>query len=83
MVWMYAMSSWALVQFIIKPLKPWIDGTMDFSALAETGALNNPVPWVATVLVGLALLMLVEAVRVITGWGEDRTPPAQSAQLAA
>jgi len=83
MVWMYVMSSWALLQFIIRPLQPWIDGRMNFDQLAETGALRNPVPWVAAVLVGLALLMLVEAVRVITGWGGDRTPPAQSVQAAA
>ncbi|MEX2285533.1 MAG: carbon starvation CstA family protein [Planctomycetaceae bacterium] len=83
MVWMYVMSSWALLQFIIRPLQPWIDGRMNFDELADTGALRNPVPWVAAVLVGLALLMLVEAVRVITGWGGDRTPPAQSVQAAA
>ena len=83
MVWMYVMSSWALLQFITQPLKPWIDGEVNFSQLAETGALSNPVPWVAVVLVGLALLMLVEAVRVITGWGGDRTPPAHTAQATA
>lgn len=50
-VWMYVMSVWALVLVI----------TGSFGAKGITA---DPVPWVALVLIGLAALMLVEAVRV-------------------
>jgi carbon starvation protein len=48
---MYTMSMWALGQFIT-------DGF-----LAGKGLPVNPVPWAALVLVGLAVLVLIEAVR--------------------
>lgn len=47
-VWMYSMSVWALAQMIQNHIK--------------NDALNSPAPWVALVLVALALLMLLEAV---------------------
>lgn len=54
-VFMYIMSSWALVRFITDGFFP--DGVFTFPA--------DPVPWVALVLVGLAVLLLVEAFRII------------------
>jgi carbon starvation protein len=54
-VWMYVMSVWALLTMIAR----------DFS----NGFTLNPVPWVGIVLVGLAVLMLVEAARIFL------TPP--------
>lgn len=83
MVWMYVMSSWALLRFIQKPLAPWIDGSKTFSELARSGELANPVPWVAAVLVLLAALMLVEAIRVVFSWDVDRNPPESPATVAA
>lgn len=47
-VWMYTMSVWTLVRLVSRSF--------------ATGALLNPVPWVGTVLVGLAALLLLEAV---------------------
>jgi len=48
---MYSMSMWALIQFIRK------------GVTVENG-MNDPVPWVAIVLVALAALVLIEAIRV-------------------
>ncbi|HPD16430.1 MAG TPA: carbon starvation CstA family protein [Planctomycetota bacterium] len=50
-VWMYVMSVWALVLAIA-------------GSFGAKGVTADPVPWVALVLIGLAGLMLVEAVRV-------------------
>jgi carbon starvation protein len=61
---MYTMSTWALV------LMTW---PKFFSA--TTGALTlpaDPVPWVGVVLIVLAALMLIEAVRAIVG---TKSPP--------
>ncbi len=62
-VWMYVVSIWALVRLV----------QVNFA-----GGLNaRPVPWIALVLIGLAVLMLVEACRVfITGDRPPRTPEA-------
>jgi carbon starvation protein len=54
-VWMYVMSVWALLLMVKK----------GFLAAEGFRFTANPVPWVALILVGLALLMLVEAVRVL------------------
>jgi carbon starvation protein len=61
-VWMYVMSVWALLVMIAR----------DFS----NGFTLNPVPWVGIVLVGLALLMLVEAARIFL-----TAPPAAPGKL--
>jgi carbon starvation protein len=53
MLWMYVMSLWALVRFV----RPLLAGE----------ALSEPVPWVSAVLIVLALLLLVEAVRSFCG----------------
>ncbi len=64
-VFMYAMSTWALAQFISKGMR------------TENG-MSDPVPWVAIVLVSLAALVLLEAVRVFLG-----SPPQQPTESAA
>jgi carbon starvation protein len=69
MVWMYVMSTWALVGIIE-------------TSFAE-GVTANPVPWVAVVLVALAALMLVEAVRSIFGTGARPEPPYDAATVTA
>ncbi len=55
MVLMYVMSVWALLSMIRQKF--------------GQGAFADPVPWVAVVLVGLAGLMLVEAVRALLAGG--------------
>lgn len=55
---MYTMSTWALLRFV------------QAGFLTAQGALKRPetpVPWVALVLVGLALVLLAEAVRAFAG----------------
>ena len=71
-VFMYVMSSWALVamtwpQFINKETRGF--------ALPK-----DPVPWIGIVLLGLAALMLVEAVIALRG---DRKPPAPGLAMPA
>jgi hypothetical protein len=63
---MYVMSTWALISMILP--KFLVDGGFVFPA--------DPVPWVGLVLVGLAALMLVEAVLVFLG---PRTLPPRGA----
>lgn len=65
-VWMYVMSTWALLLTI---KKAFVTGEgFHFTA--------DPVPWVALVLVALALLMLIEAFKVFFSATppESRTP---------
>lgn len=54
-VWMYIVSMWALIIFVKKGF------TNKEGAWAMT---SNPVPWAATVLILLAALVLIEAIRV-------------------
>jgi carbon starvation protein len=62
-VFMYVMSNWALVTIIKANLaSDWLLSRLTAEPLATVRF--NPVLWVAVVLVGLALLMLVEAVLV-------------------
>lgn len=57
--WMYVVSIWALVRLI----------QVNFA-----GGINaNPVPWVSLLLIALAALMLIEAVRVF--WSPPPRPP--------
>ncbi len=69
-VFMYVMSTWALASI-----------TAPKFCTAEGGwALpTDPVPWIGLVLLGLAALMLVEAVRVLASLGK---PPAEGMQPA-
>ncbi|MFN0126282.1 MAG: carbon starvation protein A [Verrucomicrobiales bacterium] len=64
-VWMYVMSMWALLVTI---KSRFVDAT-------GFHLTRDPVPWVALVLVGLAVLMLVEAIRVFFG-----TPPPRETE---
>jgi hypothetical protein len=45
---MYIMSAWALVRIV-------------GANFAKDGVTTNPVPWVGVVLIGLAVLMVVES----------------------
>jgi carbon starvation protein len=58
-LWMYVMSAWALLRFVRNGFftPSW----------AFKGLTPDPVPWVAMVLVALAVLLLVEALRVFLG----------------
>ncbi len=82
-VWMYVMSSWALVQFVVKPWQPWLTGSASFAEMLKTGVATNPIPWVALILVVLALLMLVEALRVLLGAPTQPAPPKETVPAAA
>ncbi len=64
---MYVMSTWALLRFARAGFftPEW----------ALKGIPKEPVPWVALVLVGLAALVLIEAIRVFTGGLRPPTPP--------
>ena len=57
---MYVMSSWALVSII----------RVEFS---KSGSAGSPVGWISVTLVGLAAVMLIEAVVAVTGGWQ---PPA-------
>jgi carbon starvation protein len=61
MVFMYAMSAWALVDII--------------RARFKSGVTVDPVAWIAVVLVALAVLMLVEAARVLFARRPAARPP--------
>lgn len=65
-VLMYVMSTWALVSMTVPAFR---------SSEGKWQAPSDPVPWIGLVLLGLAALMLVEAVRVLAGSNE---PPAGS-----
>jgi len=60
-VFMYAMSAWALVDIIRVRFK--------------SGLTVDPVAWIAVVLVALAAMMLVEAIRVLAGNRPAARPP--------
>ena len=61
-IWMYVMSTWALASMT------WPKFFKDGSPVLP----YDPVAWAGVVLIGLALLMLVEAIRVIASLG---SPP--------
>lgn len=66
-VWMYIMSTWALLRVI---------RTGFFSPQWEfKGLTANPVPWVALILVTLAALVLVEALKVCLGTRQGPEEP--------
>lgn len=62
-VLMYAMSTWALVKMTWPKF---------FDATGQFAAPRDPVPWAGVLLIALAALMLVEAVRAIAG---RQSPP--------
>jgi carbon starvation protein len=72
-VWMYVMSVWALVVMTVPKFTP--------QAGQRFALPSDPVPWVGLVLVALAGLMLIEAVRVLMG--EQKKPPLKPQVAAA
>jgi carbon starvation protein len=70
-LWMYVMSTWALVAMT------WPKFRSESGGFELTG---DPVAWAGVVLVALAALMLVEAIRIILG---PSTPPRPQEALAA
>jgi carbon starvation protein len=68
---MYVMSTWALLTMTVPAFR---------SSEGAWQAPSDPVPWIGLVLLGLAALMLVEAVRVLAGTGE---PPRESGLASA
>lgn len=71
-VFMYTMSTWALVSMTLPKF---------FDSAGGFVAPRDPVPWVGLVLMGLAAVMLVEAIRVI--WGSRTSTPNQPALATA
>jgi carbon starvation protein len=69
-LWMYVMSTWALVDMTSKRF--FVDGKFIVPA--------DPVPWAGVVLVVLAALMLVEAIIAIFG---HRGPPVPRVEQSA
>jgi carbon starvation protein len=63
-VFMYIMSSWALVTMTWPKF---------FNSAGSFAAPHDPVPWAGVLLIALAVLMLVEAVRALAG---GNNPPA-------
>ncbi|MFA0759159.1 MAG: hypothetical protein KEFWMYNX_002311 [Candidatus Fervidibacter sp.] len=68
--WMYCMSTWALLRFV---KNGFFTPTWNFKGIP-----SDPVPWAASVLVGLAGLLLIEAVRIFF----STLPPKPSEQEA-
>jgi hypothetical protein len=65
---MYVMSTWALVMLTLPRFRTpegWVVPT-------------DPVPWVGLVLLVLAAVMLVEAIRALGGGGPTAEPPEQA-----
>jgi carbon starvation protein len=72
-VWMYAMSTWALVNMTRADL--WKEGKLvDFLA--------NPVPYIGIVLLALAAVMLIEAIRVLLAGSPSSGETVPKATLA-
>ena len=68
-VWMYTMSVWALVSMISKSFADGVNA--------------DPVPWISVILVGLAGLMLVEAIRSFVSVRPTSPPRAQVVPASA
>jgi len=72
-VWMYVMSTWAL-------------GEMTYRGLRQDGQfvsfVANPVPYIGIVLLGLAGVMLIEAIRVLIASGATPSQPMPKPALA-
>jgi len=66
-VWMYAMSTWALI------VLTW----PQFYSEGKWKVPTDPVPWAGVVLMILAAIMLVEAIRVILSLGGPAKPEAK------
>lgn len=73
-VWMYVMSTWALCLMTL-PRFRGLDGK--FTAPAD------PVPWIGLVLIVLAALMLIEAIRILLSLGTPPTAKLETLPAAA
>ncbi|MFN0135646.1 MAG: carbon starvation protein A [Phycisphaerae bacterium] len=73
---MYVFSMWELARTIVGGFSRGAQFTLPVIGVS---APSSPVPWVAMVLAGLALLLLVEAVRVFV---TNETPPGDDAGAA-
>ncbi|MEX2172834.1 MAG: carbon starvation CstA family protein [Pirellulaceae bacterium] len=67
-VWMYVMSTWALASMTLPA----------FRDASGWRAPADPVPWVGLLLIALAGLMLIEAIRILASLGTP-TPPTTKA----
>jgi carbon starvation protein len=74
-VWMYAMSTWALFSMTRADLWSKVPG----SEGQIVNPLVNPVPYIGIILLGLAAVMLVEAIRVLLGTWTPAQPTAKPA----
>jgi carbon starvation protein len=72
-VWMYAMSTWALADMTWNTL--WKDQQL-------VSFVANPVPYIGIVLLVLAGVMLIEAIRVLLGSGATPSQPEEKPVLA-
>jgi carbon starvation protein len=72
-VFMYVMSTWALVAMTLP--KFWVNGSWITP--------RDPVPWIGLVLTVLAALMLVEALRILFTLGTPPTAKVQAVPAAA
>jgi carbon starvation protein len=61
-LFMYTMSTWALV-------------SMTLAEFGKNDGWKAPVPWISIVLIGLAVLMLIEAIRILSTLSSP-TPPS-------
>ncbi|MGE0607242.1 MAG: carbon starvation protein A [Pirellulales bacterium] len=80
-VLMYVMSVWALVKIVTASLSS--PRVLEKEGLLARSLEAGPVPFVAVILVALALLMLVEAVLVFAGRSSPPPMSPQAAQAAA
>jgi carbon starvation protein len=72
--WMYVMSTWALCLMTLPKFR------------STTGGLSmpaDPVPWIGLVLIILAALMLLEAIRILLTLGSPPSPTVEPAVPAA
>jgi carbon starvation protein len=70
-VFMYIMSTWALLTMTLPK----------FTSEGKFTIPSDPVPWIGLVLMSLAAVMLVEAIRILLGTGTAR--PNQPAPVIA
>jgi carbon starvation protein len=77
-LWMYVMSTWALVVMTLPAF--WGDGGLK---LPRVGASLDPVPFIGLVLIVLAALMLAEAIRILISLGTPPAPKPEPAVSAA
>jgi len=77
---MYVMSTWALLSMTIPQANQMRIEFLAATSLRERlAALADPLPWVGMVLIALAALMLIEAIRILASLG---TPPEAKGEPA-